>query len=139
MSGDCVGMPSLGKAGRRVEGAALRLLMDPGLARTGAFQAAWYQFPATAHLDQPGLLDCDYVTVSHEHLDHMDSAVLASLAPTTTVLIPRYPSPNFRDRLKAAGVANVVEVPAWRKFRLNEHGDWLTFITEQSPMCNDSA
>ena len=34
---------------------------------------------------------------------------------TTTVLIPRYPSPNFRDRLKAAGVANVIEVPAWQQ------------------------
>ena len=129
----------LGHAGLRVDGADLRLAMDPWLSRTGAFQAAWYQFPANAHLDQASLLDCDYVTVSHEHLDHMDTAVLASLPPTTTVLIPRYPSPNFRDRLKAAGVASLIEVPAWRKFRLNEHGDWLTFITEQSPMCHDSA
>jgi L-ascorbate metabolism protein UlaG (beta-lactamase superfamily)/nitrite reductase/ring-hydroxylating ferredoxin subunit len=139
MSGDSIRITYLGHAGLRVDGADLRLLMDPWLSRTGAFQAAWYQFPANAHLDQPGLLDCDYVTVSHEHLDHMDTAALARLAPTTTVLIPRYPSPTFRDRLKAAGVANVIEVPAWRKFQLNEHGDWLTFITEQSPMCNDSA
>ena len=129
----------LGHAGLRVDGADLRLLMDPWLSRTGAFQAAWYQFPANAHLDQVGLLDCDYVTISHEHLDHMDTTVLASLAPTTTVLIPQYPSPNFRDRLKATGVTNLIEVPAWHKFRLNERGDWLTFITEQSPMCNDSA
>jgi len=129
----------LGHAGLRVDGVDLRLLMDPWLSRNGAFQAAWFQFPANTHLDQSSLLDCDYVTVSHEHLDHMDTAVLARLAPTTTVLIPRYPSPNFRDRLKAAGVTNLIEVPAWRKFRLNDGGDWLTFITEQSPMCNDSA
>ena len=73
-----------------------------------------------------------------EHLDHMDLSVLTSLPVTATVLIPRYPSPNFRDRLAAAGVANVIEVPAWEKFQLNERGDWLTFITEQSPMCHDA-
>ena len=139
MSGDSMRVTYLGHAGLRVDAADLRLLMDPWLSRTGAFQAAWFQFPANAHLDQASLLDCDYVTVSHEHLDHMDTAVLARLPDTATVLIPEYPSPNFRDRLKAAGVANVIEVPAWRKFRLNEQGDWLTFITEQSPMCNDSA
>ena len=139
MTGDSMRITSLGHAGLRVDGAGLRLLMDPWLSTTGAFQAAWYQFPANTHLDRAAVLDCDYVTVSHEHLDHMDTAVLASLAVTTTVLIPEYPSPNFRDRLKAAGVGNLIEVPAWRKFQLNEQGDWLTFITEQSPMCHDSA
>jgi UDP-MurNAc hydroxylase len=139
MSGDSMRVTYLGHAGLRVDGVDLRLLMDPWLSRTGAFQAAWFQFPANAHLDQGSLLDCDYVTVSHEHLDHMDTAVLARLPGTATVLIPEYPSPNFRDRLKAAGVANVIEVPAWRKFRLNKQGDWLTFITEQAPMCHDSA
>ena len=139
MSGDSVRITYLGHAGLRVDGADLGLLMDPWLSDRGAFQAAWHQFPANAHLDRSALLDCGYVTVSHEHLDHMDLSVLTSLPVTTTVLIPRYPSPNFRDRLAAAGVANVTEVPAWEKFQLNERGDWLTFITEQSPMCHDAA
>ena len=68
---------------------------DPWLSSQGAFQAAWYQYPANAHLDRQALLDCDFVTVSHEHLDHMDITVLTSLAPGTTVLIPKYPAPNF--------------------------------------------
>lgn len=139
MSGDSVQITYLGHAGLRVDGADLRLLMDPWLSEGGAFQAAWHQFPANAHLDRAALLDCGYVTVSHEHLDHMDLSVLTSLPPSATVLIPRYPSPNFRDRLTAAGVATVIEVPAWEKFQLNERGDWLTFITEQSPMCHDAA
>jgi L-ascorbate metabolism protein UlaG (beta-lactamase superfamily)/nitrite reductase/ring-hydroxylating ferredoxin subunit len=139
MSDESVRITYLGHAGLRVDGVDLRLLMDPWLSERGAFQAAWYQFPSNAHLDRAALLDCDYVTVSHEHLDHMDLSVLANLAPTTTVLIPEYPSPNFRSRLEAAGVANVIEVPAWRKFRLNDDGDWLTFITERSPMCHDAA
>ena len=107
----------LGHAGLRVDGAGLRLLMDPWLSERGAFQAAWYQFPANGHLDRAAVTDCDYVTVSHEHLDHMDLSVLTSLPVTTTVLIPRYPSPNFRDRLTAAGVANIIEVPAWPNSR----------------------
>jgi L-ascorbate metabolism protein UlaG (beta-lactamase superfamily)/nitrite reductase/ring-hydroxylating ferredoxin subunit len=139
MSVESMRITYLGHAGMRIDGAGLRLLMDPWLSERGAFQAAWHQFPSNAHLARAALLDCDYVTVSHEHLDHMDLSVLRSLAPTTTVLIPRYPSPNFRDRLAAAGVANVIEVPPWRKFRLNESGDWLIFITEQSPMCHDAA
>ena len=57
MSGDSVQITYLGHAGLRIDGADLRLLMDPWLSRTGAFQAAWYQFPANAHLDQPSLLD----------------------------------------------------------------------------------
>jgi UDP-MurNAc hydroxylase len=129
----------LGHAGLRVDGVDLSLLMDPWLSARGAFQGAWHQYPSNSHLASAALLSCDYVTVSHEHLDHMDLSVLTGLAATTSVLIPRYPSPNFRDRLAAAGVANVVEVPPWHRFRLNERGDWLTFIPEQSPMCHDSA
>ena len=114
----------LGHAGLRVDGADLRLLMDPWLSRTGAFQASWYQFPANAHLDQVGLLDCDYVTVSHEHLDHMDTAVLASLGPATTVLIPRVsvaelPRPSqggwSGQPHRGAGLA---QIPAQRARRL---------------------
>jgi L-ascorbate metabolism protein UlaG (beta-lactamase superfamily)/nitrite reductase/ring-hydroxylating ferredoxin subunit len=139
MSGDSMRITYLGHAGLRVDGTDLRLLMDPWLSDRGAFQAAWFQFPANSHLDRISVLDCDYVTVSHEHLDHMDLSVLTQLGEKTIVLIPRYPSPNLRDRLSAAGVANVHEVPAWSRFRLNEHGDWLTFIPEQSPMCHDAA
>ncbi len=139
MSAESVRITYIGHAGLRVDGADLRLLMDPWLSERGAFQAAWHQFPSNGHLDRAALLDCDYVTVSHEHLDHMDLTVLASLAPATTVLIPQYPAPNLRDRLTAAGVTNLVEVAAWHRFQLNDAGDWLTFITEQSPMCHDSA
>jgi L-ascorbate metabolism protein UlaG (beta-lactamase superfamily)/nitrite reductase/ring-hydroxylating ferredoxin subunit len=139
ISGDSMRIKYLGHAGLRVDGADVKLVMDPWLSERGAFQASWYQFPANGHLDRLALLECDFVTVSHEHQDHMDLSVLTSLAPTTTVLIPRYPSPNFRDRLAAAGVTNVHEVPAWQKFRLNDQGDWLTFIPEQSPMCHDAA
>jgi len=131
-------MTSLGHAGWRIDTEDVRLLMDPWLSRRGAFQAAWHQFPDSSHLDAPRLLDCDWVTVSHEHLDHMDLGVLTRLPERTRVLIPAYPSPVFRDRLAAAGVARVIELPAWQRFELSTRGDWLVFIPEQSPMCHDA-
>lgn len=129
----------VGHAGMRLDGDDLRLLMDPWLSAQGAFQAAWYQLPSIEHMDQAHLFDCDWVTVSHEHLDHMDLFVLSRLPPKAHVLIPKYPSQHLRQRLRRAGVDRVVEVPAWHRFYLNDRGDWLTFIPEVSPMCHDAA
>ena len=95
----------LGHAGLRVDGADLRLLMDPWLSTTGAFQAAWYQFPANAHLDQPGLLDCDYVTVSHEHLA---AHALGQRAPER-----RDDEQDHRDAEPADGGLDRAAVDAW--------------------------
>src|SRR5690242_11555985 len=102
----------LGPAGLRVDGVDLRLQLDPWLSKTGAVQAGWPQVPAHDTLCQPGLVERAYGTVSHDMLDHWHLSDLASLAPTSPVLIPRSPSPNFRARLMAAGVANRIEVPA---------------------------
>ena len=83
---------SLGHAGLGLRGGGLGLLMDPWLSRRGAFLGAWHQLPSNQHLDTPGLLDVDWVTVSHEHLDHMDVGVLTRLPPTARVVINRYRS-----------------------------------------------
>lgn len=129
----------LGHAGIRVDGVDLRMVMDCWMSERGAFQGSWYQFPSNAHLDQARILDVDYATLSHEHLDHMDADVLTRLPAHAKLLIHRYPSPNLRNRLARLGVRNVVELDAWQKFFLNERGDWVCFIPEQSPMCHDSA
>src|SRR4051794_2721051 len=100
----------LGHAGLALDADGFKLLADPWFARTGAFLGSWHQFPRNDHLDRPELFDVDWVAVSHEHLDHMDSSVLTRLPARTRVLIPRYPSPEFRNRLIAAGVARVVEL-----------------------------
>jgi L-ascorbate metabolism protein UlaG (beta-lactamase superfamily)/nitrite reductase/ring-hydroxylating ferredoxin subunit len=129
---------SLGHAGLRLDGDQVSLLMDPWLSRRGAFLGSWFQLPRNDHLDTAGLVDVDWVTVSHEHLDHMDLDLLRRLPSSTRVLINRYPSANFHRRLMEAGVGNVVEVSPWERFPLNNHGDWLCFIPEQSPMCHDA-
>ncbi|GAA2593135.1 MBL fold metallo-hydrolase [Dactylosporangium fulvum] len=129
----------LGHAGLRIEAQRFRLLADPWFARSGAFLGAWHQFPRNDHLDLDELLDADWVAVSHEHLDHMDLSVLTRLPSHTRVLIPRYPSTAFRDRLRGAGVARIIELEPWQRFALDAHGSWITAIPEQSPMCHDSA
>jgi L-ascorbate metabolism protein UlaG (beta-lactamase superfamily)/nitrite reductase/ring-hydroxylating ferredoxin subunit len=129
----------LGHAGLAVHAPAFRLLADPWFARDGAFLGSWHQFPRNDHLDTPDILDVDWVAVSHEHLDHMDLSVLTRLAVRTRVLIPRYPSTTFRDRLRAGGVTRIVELEPWERFPLDTHGSWIAAIPEQSPMCHDAA
>lgn len=129
----------LGHAGLGVEARGFRLLADPWFAHTGAFLGAWHQLPRNDHLEVPTLLDADWVAVSHEHLDHMDLSVLTRLPDRTRVLIPRYVSHAFRDRLRAGRVARVVELEPWQAFPLDTRGSWITAIPEHSPMCNDAA
>jgi UDP-MurNAc hydroxylase len=129
----------LGHAGLRVEATNFTLLADPWFARLGAFLGAWHQFPRNDHLDTPALLDVDWVAVSHEHLDHMDISTLSRLPDRTRVLIPRYPAPAFRERLRAAGIQRVIELEPWEPFPLDTAGSWITAIPEHSPMCHDSA
>ncbi|WP_433328509.1 Rieske 2Fe-2S domain-containing protein [Spirillospora sp. CA-294931] len=130
----------LGHAGIAVGGAAFRLLADPWLAPTGAFLGAWHQYPRNDHLDARGVLDADWVAVSHEHLDHFDPWAIGRLPGRTRILIPKYPGPVFRERMvAAAGSRQVIEIPAWEKFPLDNKGSWITAIPELSPMCHDAA
>lgn len=123
-----------------VDASAFHLLADPWLAPTGAFLGAWHQYPRNDHLATASLLDADWVAVSHEHLDHFDPWVLARLPLRTRILIPRYPGPAFRERMAAAaGSRQVIEIPAWEKFALDNRGSWITVIPELSPMCHDAA
>ncbi|QXJ21900.1 MBL fold metallo-hydrolase [Actinomadura graeca] len=130
----------LGHAGVAVDAVAFHLLADPWLAPTGAFLGAWHQYPRNDHLDTAALLEADWVAVSHEHLDHFDPWVIERLPARTRILIPRYPGPAFRERMAAAaGGRQVIELPAWEKFPLDNRGSWITAIPELSPMCHDAA
>ena len=78
---------SIGHAGLRVEARGLRLLCDPWLSTGGAFLGSWFPFPDNSHLRSvPELLECDWVAVSHEHLDHMDLRLLAAPASVRVVI-----------------------------------------------------
>jgi L-ascorbate metabolism protein UlaG (beta-lactamase superfamily) len=131
---------SLGHAGLRIEAPALTMLCDPWLSPGGTFMGSWFQFPDNSHLRRPDILDCDWVAISHEHLDHLDLPLLRSLPERVRIVIPRYPAPEMYNRIREAGIRNVViELESWERLSLNDRGDWVTVIQEQSPMCHDAA
>ncbi len=131
---------SLGHAGLRIEAPALTMLCDPWLSPGGTFMGSWFQFPDNSHLRRPDILNCDWVAISHEHLDHLDLPLLRSLPERVRIVIPRYPAPEMYNRIREAGIRNVViELESWERLSLNDRGDWATVIQEQSPMCHDAA
>ena len=130
---------SLGHAGLRIDARDLTLLCDPWLSPGGAFLGSWFQFPDNSNVRERAAEGVQWVAISHEHLDHFDADFLAGLPDSVRIVIPRYPSPAFRNRLAATGVKHIIELDAWARLPLNTRGDWLTVIPEQSPMCHDAA
>ncbi len=85
----------LGQAGFVIEGAGLRLVVDPYLSDTLAAKYANTPFPHTRMapppLDPAGLGAVDFVLCTHHHTDHMDPGTLGPLArrrPTLRFLVP---------------------------------------------------
>jgi len=131
---------SLGHAGLRIDAPGLSMLCDPWMSPGGAFMGSWFPFPDNSHLRTAEVLDADWVAISHEHLDHLDLALLSELPSHVRLVIPRYPAPEMHNRIRKAGIRNVViELDSWERLQLNDRGDWVTVVQEQSPMCHDSA
>ena len=77
--------------------------------RAEAFLASWFPYPDNSHLATPDLFVADAVVVTHEHLDHLDEWALRQLAADVPVVIPRYPSPALRGKLRAAVFERVAD------------------------------
>lgn len=87
----------LGHAGFLVETQSAIVVADPWLSPSGAFDAAWFQFPRNHHLAalvQEKLADggkARYIYLSHEHKDHFDKAFLDSIqCRDFTVILPHF-------------------------------------------------
>jgi acyl-CoA synthetase (AMP-forming)/AMP-acid ligase II len=87
----------LGHAGFLVETAGALVVADPWLSATGAFDSAWMQLPQNHHLAdalRARLEETDkacFLYVSHEHRDHFDPDLLATLPiGKITAVIPRF-------------------------------------------------
>ena len=130
---------ALGHAGLRIENDHVRVLADPWFGESGAFLGSWFPFPDNAHVHTSALQDVDVVSISHEHLDHLDLDLVAELPADVPVVVPRYPSAILERRLRATGHDRVVVLDAWERFALGEHGDWMTVIPEVCPMTHDAA
>jgi nitrite reductase/ring-hydroxylating ferredoxin subunit len=129
---------ALGHAGLRVVADTVGLI-DPWFATTGAFFGAWHQLPANGHLATEELFSPDWVAISHDHQDHLDLATLARVPPRATIFVPDYASKRLVRLVRSVTRAEVVEVRAWEHAQIDSRGSWLTFIPEQSPMCQDAA
>src|SRR6478735_11839889 len=105
---------SLGHAGLRIDAPHLTMLCDPWMSPQGAFLGSWFPFPDNSHLRTPDVLDADWVAISHEHLDHLDLELLLGLPARTRLVIPKYPAPEMYNRIREAGIQNVVvELDSW--------------------------
>lgn len=128
---------SLGHAGLRVETTDATLLIDPWFSPEGAFLGSWFQYPDNQHLLKPELFNPSAIVISHEHFDHLDPWFLAQVPATTPVIVPRYPSPNLRQKLATAGLHQIVEAAPWEAFQLGSVS--VFFVPEESPMNHDAA
>jgi UDP-MurNAc hydroxylase len=128
----------LGHAGLKSETNGSTVLVDPWLSPEGAFLASWFQFPDNQHLMTPALLQPTAIALSHEHLDHVDPWFLSQVAKETPVYIPYYPSPVLKQKVIAAGLENIIELPQWQVAQITEEMS-IFFVSEESPMNHDSA
>jgi UDP-MurNAc hydroxylase len=131
---------ALGHAGLSIAAPGVRVLADPWLSGGGAFLGSWFPFPDNSGIGGPAAWPADVVVISHEHLDHLDLALIASLPDWVPVVVPRYPSTILELRIAQAGHHNVVALEPWERFPLAPgRNDWLTVIPEQCPMSHDAA
>jgi UDP-MurNAc hydroxylase len=128
---------ALGHAGLKVQTQMATILIDPWFSPEGAFLASWFQYPNNQHLITPSLLHPTAIAISHEHLDHVDPWFLAQVSEKVPLIIPRYPSSVLRNKIAAAGVKTIIEVPQWEPVEVAE-GTSVFFVSE-SPMNHDSA
>lgn len=96
----------LGHAGLFIETNGGSILCDPWF--SPAFFASWFPFPRNDALDVSGLLNPDYLYVSHSHLDHFDAAFLSRVSPHTTVLLPDFPLADHETALRDLGFVRMV-------------------------------
>ncbi len=96
-----------GHAGLLVETQRGSVLCDPW--RTPAYFASWFVFPDNSEVDFESFKP-DFLYISHLHRDHFDPFLLArSVANSTTVLLPQFPTDELRSALKELGFRSFVE------------------------------
>ncbi|MGV9481301.1 Rieske 2Fe-2S domain-containing protein [Gordonia aichiensis] len=99
---------SIGHAGFHIQTNAGSILCDPWTNPT--YFASWVPFPDNSELDWKALGQCDYLYVSHLHLDHFDERNLReNVSKDATVLLPDYPVPDLKRELEKLGFTKFVE------------------------------
>lgn len=126
----------LGHAGICISTDTTKIVMDGWFNKNGAFDGSWYQLPANHFYMEEDWSDLDAVTVSHEHMDHLDPEFLTRLSDNVPILIPKYPSSNLFEKIKFLTEKEPIELSLEDSHLI---GDLNCHIwTEESPMNQDS-
>ena len=109
---------SIGHAGFRLDTHAGSILCDPWL--NPAYFGSWFVFPDNSGLDWAALGDCDYLYISHLHLDHFDAKLLADhVNKDAVVLLPDFPVPDLKRELEKLGFQRFFETEDSLKHRIS--------------------
>lgn len=134
----------LGHAGFLVETEYAVLVADPWLSPTGAFDAAWFQFPRNHHLAalvQEKLADSSkarYLYLSHEHKDHFDKSFLDSIqCRDFTVILPKFDRPALAEAMSDYGCSDIVLAEDSEEVKIS--GGTLKLYLDDSELNRDSA
>ncbi len=134
----------LGHAGFLVETESAVLIADPWLSPSGAFDAAWFQFPRNHHLAalvQEKLADSGkmrYMYISHEHKDHFDKSFLDSIqCRDFTVILPRFDRPALAEAMSGYRCSDVVLAEDQEEVKIS--GGTLKLYLDDSELNRDSA
>ena len=97
------------------------ILIDPVMSP----RLGWIKRNAPPGLAWQALPKIDFVLITHNHRDHMDTATLKRLGPNPVYVIPQGLSPWF----KHVGMQRIVEMAWWQQLDIN--GLKLSFVPAQ--------
>jgi UDP-MurNAc hydroxylase len=134
----------LGHAGFLIETPLCLLLLDPWLSSTGAYDAAWFQYPCNHQLEQPLLERLAatnkplYIYISHGHQDHYDLEFLKKVVDLNPhFILPKFTTPTFRAIVDTFLLDKIVFLANEEVFDRDDFS--VTLYLEESGINRDSA
>ena len=134
----------LGHAGFLIETPQCLLLLDPWLSSTGAYDAAWFQYPCNHQLEQPLLERLAtaskplYIYISHEHQDHYDLEFLNKVVDLNPrFILPKFATPTFQAIVDTFSSDKIVFLANKGVFDRDDFS--VTLYLEESGVNRDSA
>ena len=101
-------------------GGSVKIACDPwvGIGNYGG----WHSYPEFSSKDLYKLMETiDYVYISHLHDDHFDPLFLKNSGlANKKFIIKKFDFPVLANRLKGLGVEEIIEIPSWEKFEIDD-------------------
>jgi L-ascorbate metabolism protein UlaG (beta-lactamase superfamily) len=111
----------IGQASFLIQLGGKNILIDPVMSPA----IGWVKRNVPPGLDWSALPKIDFVLITHNHRDHMDTATLKRLGPDPVYVVPQ----GLRSWFKQAGMHRIVEMAWWQQMSIN--GLNITFVPSQ--------